>query len=67
MTTATKSFEISNRVSGLVLGVYQANSPEEALDVMARDAGCRDFADACEIAGTEEGEIEVVEIGAVGA
>lgn len=32
-------YRISNRVSGHDFGVYEANSPEEALEVMARDAG----------------------------
>jgi hypothetical protein len=49
MTTYT----ITNRTSGLVLGVYQGATEAEALDAMARDAGYRDFADASEVTGDE--------------
>lgn len=42
-------YSISNRDSGMDLGVYEAESADEALDAMARDAGYRDYRDACSI------------------
>jgi hypothetical protein len=40
------AWEISNVVSGCSLGVYRAESPEEALAEMYRDAGYADAGDA---------------------
>ena len=39
------SYKISNKSSGLVLGVFEAEDEDSALDEMARDAGYRDHAD----------------------
>lgn len=49
-----KKFEIANRNSGLVLGVYEGETKEEALDAMARDAGYASYAGRPEEAGTED-------------
>lgn len=35
----TKKFEIANRNSGFVLGIYEGETKQDALDAMARDAG----------------------------
>lgn len=52
-------YSIENTISGVVLGEYEANSEAEALDAMARDAGYTDYAAACKVAPTVEGEIKV--------
>ena len=38
---------ITNKASGAVLGVYQGTDAADALDCYARDAGYRDYDDAC--------------------
>ncbi len=40
------TFEIYNINTGEVLGTYQAETADRALDVMARDYGFRDYADS---------------------
>lgn len=44
----TKRYTIENRRSAVVLGVYEADSPQEALDKMAQDAGYESYAALCE-------------------
>ena len=41
-----KRWTIENTESGVVLGTYEAETSEDALDTLARDAGYRDQADA---------------------
>ena len=48
---------IENTLSGVVLGDYEGQTPADALDAMARDAGYSDYAQACEVAPAEPGEI----------
>ena len=48
--------------NGLSMGRYEAQSQEEALGKYARAAGYKSYADACEVAGTREGEVKVVEV-----
>lgn len=52
-------YEISNVLSGLVLGVYEGGTEAEALDAMAIDAGYGSYAECCEVAPAQEGEILV--------
>lgn len=43
-------YQIESARTGLVLGVYEAASEDDALDAMARDAGYSDYADALRVA-----------------
>ena len=61
MSNKILSYTISNRVSGVVLGVYQGTSKDDALDTLARDAGYADFFDACE-SGDDGDDLIVTEI-----
>lgn len=42
-TMITKTFRIESRISGLILGEYQAADATAALDAFARDAGYPDY------------------------
>jgi len=56
-------YEIENTISGVVFGVYEGNSENEALDAMARDAGYADYAECCEVASACDGAIVVTQVG----
>lgn len=62
----TKTYEITNTKSGFVLGRYDAETEAEALEIMARDAGYKTYAEACEVAPAEDGEIVVTEVAEAG-
>jgi hypothetical protein len=51
-------YRITNATSGLCLGVYAGDSPAEALDAMARDAGYSDHAHATRSAGPADLVVE---------
>jgi hypothetical protein len=52
------AYEISNKISGQELGVYEAASEDGALDALARDAGYADYDAACAAVGGR-GELAV--------
>lgn len=47
--------------NGMAMGTYGGANESEALEAYARDAGYKTYADACEAAGTGDGEVVVVE------
>jgi len=49
-----KKWQITSTTSEQDLGIYEGETPEDALDAMAQDAGYRDHADACERVGGGE-------------
>ena len=59
-------WKITNRVSGLVLGAYLADSEEAALDAMARDAGYTDYVHMCGGEDPDSDELKVEPLWAVG-
>lgn len=55
-------FQISNRLSGLRLGTYEAEDESGALEAMARQAGYASYADACAVAPATADELLVERI-----
>lgn len=54
------TYHITNRTSGADLGTYEAEDELGALEQMAREAGYRSYADACETTGDEGGDLDVI-------
>lgn len=59
MSTTTRLYRISSTISGQDLGTYEATSPEDALDVMARAAGYADATEAGEVTGDDGDDLLV--------
>jgi len=57
-----KRFRIGNKVSGHDFGVYEAETGADALDMMARDAGYKSYADACDAFAEIEAGLLVTEV-----
>jgi len=57
MTSPT--FEIAVQSSGVVLGQYQGQDADEAVEAMARDAGYSSYRDMCSITDPEDVDAEV--------
>lgn len=53
------TYTIENTASGVVLGTYEAESAEAALDAMARDAKYANYAACCAEVPAAEDEIVV--------
>ena len=58
---AMMMYTIENTISGVILGTYDAKSEAHALDLMAQDAGYKDYAEAQRVAPSMPGEIIVIE------
>ncbi len=58
-------YEIQNANTAYVLGVYEGETEEEALDAMARDAGYQDYASIAEQQGqADEDDLVITEVDA---
>ena len=57
-----KKYAIHNAISGHYFGEYDAESHDDALDAMSREAGYENYAAACEVAPAENNEVEVTEL-----
>jgi hypothetical protein len=55
-------YSITSKTSGADLGTFHAADERHALDAMVRDAGCDDFADACERSGDDGSHLRVIEL-----
>ena len=55
-----KTYEIEQTATAVILWTGEADSEETALDAMAREAGYRDYAHACE--ETDGSGVEVREV-----
>lgn len=53
-----KTYRIENSVSGVLLGDYQGETPEDAINAMLRDAGYPDPEDA----PGDSGDLSVYEV-----
>lgn len=49
-----KMFNVTNKVTGVCLGTYEARDEWDALDDCARDAGYADYDACCEAVGHDE-------------
>lgn len=56
------TYEIANAKSGFILGRYAAETANEALEMMAQDAGYASYAAANEAAPAKDDEIVVAEM-----
>ena len=55
-------FRLENPWSGVMLGVYEAETKEQALDLLAQDAGYANNAEVEALFPTKPGEIVVTEL-----
>lgn len=56
------TYRVENTHSAIILGDYTADSPEEALELLAKDVGYKTYAKMCEVASAVECEISVYEL-----
>jgi len=56
------TYEISNSTSGIIIGTYEGETAEAALEAMARDAGYTSYAECCADVPAPEGGLEVVPV-----
>ena len=56
----TKTFTVFNPNSGLDLGVYEAETEAQAIDLACKDAGYEGTEDACQRLGIALDELELM-------
>lgn len=58
---SAKLFRIESS-AGVVLGVYEGENEQQAFDALARDAGYRDHANACQQCGDLDDWLTITEV-----
>ena len=57
-----KTYQIENTMSAVILGLFEAKDEDGALEAFAREVGYASYAECCEVAPAEDGEILVTEV-----
>jgi hypothetical protein len=62
MSNEILKYRIANPSSGVILGVYEGTSEDDALDAMAREAGYADYSEAQDAAPAGPDELIVTQV-----
>jgi hypothetical protein len=53
------SYKIKNVVTEVVIGLYEAGAPEEALQIMSKQFGYKNYEDCCRFSPYKEDELQI--------